>query len=167
MSKVNQLFYRGPSLEALHEEYAKQGRIDDQAFVMARQSARIEAPIERVWAVLSDVPAWPKTNPEIHNVQLDDGVIADGRFTWANGKSRIKSRFAVVDAERELTWTGVSSGAKAAHRNLVESTADGATRVISEESMAGPLLTLFYSSTKLEAGVERWLAALKRAAEDA
>jgi hypothetical protein len=94
-------------------------------------------------------------------------VIADGRFTWANGKSRIKSRFAVVDAERELTWTGVSSGAKAVHRNLVESTADGATRVISEESMAGPLLTLFYSSTKLEAGVERWLAALKRAAEDA
>ena len=64
-----------------------------------------------------------------------------------------------------LTWTGVSSGFKAVHRHLLEATGDGATRVRSEESMAGPLLVLFYGSAKLQAGIEAWLAGLKRAAE--
>jgi hypothetical protein len=59
----------------------------------------------------------------------------------------------------------VSSGAKAVHRHLLEATGDGATRVRSEESMAGPLLVLFYGSAKLQAGMESWLNGLKATAE--
>ena len=64
-----------------------------------------------------------------------------------------------------ITWTGVSSGAKAVHRHVPESTGDGATRVFSEQSMAGPLLVLFFDGAKLRADMEGWLAALKTAAE--
>ena len=46
-----------------------------------------------------------------------------------------------------------------------EATGDAATRVRCEESMAGPLLVLFYSSAKLQTGMEQWLTALKTAAE--
>jgi hypothetical protein len=42
---------------------------------------------------------------------------------------------------------------------------DAATRVRSEESMAGPLLVLFYNSAKLRTGMEQWLTALKTVAE--
>jgi hypothetical protein len=28
---MNQLLYRGPAIEALHQQYAKQGRIDERA----------------------------------------------------------------------------------------------------------------------------------------
>jgi hypothetical protein len=77
----------------------------------------------------------------------------------------MKSRFAVVDPGREITWTDVSSGAKAVHRHLLEATGDGATRVRSEESMAGPLLVLVYGSAKLQAGMESWLNGLKATAE--
>jgi len=92
-------------------------------------------------------------------------VKADARFTWTNGKARIKSTFAVVDAEREITWTGVSSGAKAIDRYVLEPIDEGTTRVYCEESMAGPLLVLFFDSAKLKAGMEEWLSALKTAAE--
>jgi len=92
-------------------------------------------------------------------------VTEDGRFTWTNGKTRIKSRFAVVDPGREITWTGVSSGFKVVHRHLLEATSDGGTRVRCEESMAGPLLVLFYSSAKMQADIKKWLTALKAAAE--
>ncbi len=56
-------------------------------------------------------------------------------------------------------------GAKAVHRHVLKLTEGGATRVFSEESMAGPLLVLFYNSAKLGADMEEWLSALKSAAE--
>jgi hypothetical protein len=59
----------------------------------------------------------------------------------------------------------MKSGSKAVHRHLLQATSDGSTRVRSEESIAGPLLVLFYSSAKLQAGIETWLNGLKAAAE--
>jgi uncharacterized protein YndB with AHSA1/START domain len=162
---MNQLLYRGPSIEVLHQRYAKRERIDSRAPVTAAHEVEIHAPVQRVWDLLADPMAWPSFAPEVHGVHLDGPVAVDTRFTWANGRSRMKSRFAVVEPGREITWTGVSSGFKAVHRHLLEATGDGATRVRSEESMAGPLLVLFYGSAKLQAGIEAWLAGLKRAAE--
>lgn len=163
---LNELFYGGPSIGVLHEEYAKRGRIDEKAPVKASYEVRIEAPVERVWELLSDVSGWGTWDPDIHDVHLDSVVTADAHFTWANGKARIKSTFAVVEAGREITWTGVSSGAKAVHRHELESSDDGATRLYMEESLAGPLLVLFFDSSKLKAGMEKWLISLKTAAEE-
>jgi len=162
---LNRLFYGGPSIEALHEVYAKKGRIDEEAPIKASREVRIEAPVERVWGLLSDPRGWGAWYPDIHDVRLDPGVEAGARFDWANGKAHMRSRFAVVEAGREITWTGVAYGAKAVHRHVLEPTEGGATRVFSEESMAGPLLVLFYTSAKLGAEMEEWLSALKSAAE--
>lgn len=41
------------------------------------------------------------------------------------------------------------------------------TRLVSEESMAGPLLPLFFGSAKMAGALEAWLAAIKAAAERA
>jgi uncharacterized protein YndB with AHSA1/START domain len=162
---MTQLLYRGPSIEVLHEQYAKREHIDPRAPVTAAYEVEIDAPVERVWGLLSDPRAWSSFAPEVHDVHLDGPVVADTRFTWTNGRSRMRSRFAVVDRDREITWTGVSSGFKAVHRHLLEATGPGSTRVRSEESMAGPLLSLFFGSAKLQAGMETWLDGLKAAAE--
>ena len=162
---MNQLLYRGPSIEELHQQYAKRERIDRRAPVTAACEVEIDAPVQRVWELLADPMAWPSFAPDVHDVHLDAPVAVDTRFTWVNGRSQMKSRFAVVDPGREITWTGVSSGSRAVHRHLLEATGDGATRVRSEESIAGPLLVLFYSSAKLQAGIEAWLNGLKTAAE--
>ena len=162
---LKRLFYGGPPIGVLHEEYAKKGRVDDEAPVKASYEVLIEAPVERVWGLLSDVTGWGNWYPDVYDVRLDSGVEADARFHWRKGKARIRSRFAVVDAEREIAWTGVSLGTKAVHRHVLESAGPGVTRVFSEESMAGPLLVLFFDGVKLRAGMEEWLAALKTAAE--
>jgi uncharacterized protein YndB with AHSA1/START domain len=162
---MTQLLYRGPSIDVLHEQYAKQERIDLRAPVTAAYEVEIDAPLQRVWDLLGNPLAWPSFAPEVHDVHLDGPVAADTRFTWSNGRARMRSRFAVVDRGREITWTGVSSGAKAVHRHLLEAAGDTTTRVRSEESMAGPLLVLLYSSAKLQAGLEQWLTGLKAAAE--
>jgi uncharacterized protein YndB with AHSA1/START domain len=162
---MTQLLYRGTAIEALHQQYAKQGRIDERAPVTTTYEVHIDAPVQRVWELLANPPGWPTFDPDIHDVHLDAPVAADTRFTWANGRARMRSRFAVVEPGREITWTGVSSGFKVVHRHLLNVTNDGATRVRCEESMAGPLLVLFYNSAKLQADLKTWLTALKTAAE--
>jgi hypothetical protein len=53
---LKQLFYRGPSIDVLHEEYAKKGRIDARAPVGAAREIRIEAPLGRVGSYWSMSP---------------------------------------------------------------------------------------------------------------
>lgn len=162
---MSQLLYRGPSLDVLHEQYAKRGRIDENAPIRASHAIRIDAPVARVWAELSNPAGWGRLDPDIHDVRLAGAVGTDVSFTWKNGSARIRSRFAVVDEGRELTWTGVSFGAKAVHRHMLEPAESGGTRLLCEESMAGPLITLVFSSAKLDAALEKWLTAIKAGSE--
>jgi len=161
----SRLLYRGPTLQALHEQYAKQGRIDERAPVSATSSVDIDAAPEQVWQVLSCVGDWPTVDLAISQVRLPAGVAVDAAFTWTNGGARIRSRFAVVEHCRELTWTGVSFGARAVHRHLLHRMDDGTTRLTSQESMAGPFLSLLYPRTKLAHGLAAWLSAIKTAVE--
>lgn len=159
------LFYSGPPLHVLHDDYAKKGRIDDKAPVLASATADIDAPVAEVWRLLSDVAAWPTWNSAIGKVTLDPAVAVDAAFHWKNGSSSIRSRFAVVTPERELTWTGVSTGIRAVHRNTLEQLPGGAVRVRSEESMAAPLVGALYPSRVLQRSLDQWLDLLKRTAE--
>ena len=159
------LLYRGPSLEVLHDEYARCRRIDPSAPIMAAHTVTIAAPVPLVWRVLAQPERWSEIDSAIHEVHLDGGVLEGARFTWRNGKTRLASRFAVVDHERELTWTGTALGAKVVHRHVLRPTPDGGTELFTEESMAGPSLVLFFGSTKLYRALERWTSAITVAAE--
>jgi hypothetical protein len=162
------LFYVGPSLQALHENYAKQHRIDDRAPLRARHDIVVDAPVAQVWRVLSNVKAWDKNlEPGVHDIHVDHGVVVDAPFTRTNKGARMKARFAVVDEQRELGWTGkVFGGGKAVHRYVLQPVSDRQTRVTVEESMAGPVLALaFFTSAKMDALITNCLATLKAASE--
>ncbi|MDX2701539.1 hypothetical protein PV350_01575 [Streptomyces sp. PA03-6a] len=69
--------------------------------------------------------------------------------------------------ERELSWTGLAMGwMKAVDRMRMAPSDDGRTVVTIEESLSGPLLTLFYDSARLRRGHEDVLRMLKAAAEE-
>ncbi len=162
---MTKLFSGGPPLRVLHEEYAKNGRVDQGAPVTATCEVDIRAPRERVWQLLASPLGWERLGSGIRTVSLDGPVAADTAFAWTNGRARMKSRFAVVSPGQELTWTGTSMGFKAVHRHLLSDAPGGGTHLRCEESMAGPLLTLFYSEAKLRSALAEWLTALKTAAE--
>ena len=98
-------------------------------------------------------------------MRLDSAVAVDARFSWAIGGTRIKSVFAVVEPGRELSWTGSALWTKAIDRHVLAPTEDGATHHYLEESLAGVLVPLLFSSAKLNAQHRRWLTAFKAAAE--
>jgi hypothetical protein len=103
---LKQLFYSGPSIDVLHKEYAKKGRIDARAPVGAAGEIRIEGARGKGLGAAGQRPRLGTWDRAVHDVHLDSTVAADARFTWVNGHARIRSRFAVVDPGRELTWTG-------------------------------------------------------------
>jgi hypothetical protein len=159
------LFYAGPSLETLHEEYAKKGLLDEDAPVRSSSSVVVDAPVGRVWTLLGDLRNWPAWRSDARVVELGE-MKPDAPFRWRIRGSAIRATFAVVEPERELSWTGVAMGrVKAIDRLLLSGTTEGRTRVTIEESMSGPLLTLFYSSGRLRKGHEDMLRMLKTAAE--
>jgi hypothetical protein len=163
-------FYVGPSLRTLHEDYAKRHRIDGRASLQERREIIVNAPAARVWRLLSDVADWgTNLEPGVHDIHVEQGVVVDAPFTRTNKGARMKARFAVVDKERELAWSGsVFGGAKAVHRYVLEPVSDRATRVTVEESMAGPVLALaFFTKAKMAALMENCLATLKAASEAA
>lgn len=81
-------------------------------------------------------------------------LIRLGLAQWNSGRHR-----EAADHFRE------APGARAVHRKLLIAEDETRTRLISEESMAGPFLTLFFSSAKLSAGLQRWVEAIKNAVE--
>jgi len=150
----------------LHEEYAKAHRIDDRAPLQGRRQIVIDAPLDRVWRTLTDVPAWDTNlEPGVKDIRLENGVTVDAEFARSNKGARMTARFAVVNSDGELAWTGQAFGAKVVHRFELTPGPDSTTEVVVEESMAGPLLALLFNTRKLTNLLEGSLHTLKSAAE--
>jgi hypothetical protein len=156
---MSKLFYVGPSLSTLHEGFAKRHRIDAGAPVTSSSDVVIERSPSTVWRVLVDLRGWSRWAPA--QVVAVNEVHPDATFTWRLNGVTIQSKFAVVDPERELTWTGRFFGYRAVDRQTLNDLGGGRTRVTLEESLAGPLLSLLYPAAKLKENHEKWLTSLK------
>jgi hypothetical protein len=164
---IKSLTYVGPSLAELHTDYAKQRRIDGRAPIAGREVVEVDAPVGVVWQVLSDVAAWATSlEPGVRDINLPEGVRVDASFTRVAGGARMRARFAVVDPERELAWTGSSFGLKAVHRFVLEPLSATSTLVVIEESMAGAPLAALFTTDRLCELLRRSLCTLKAAAEE-
>lgn len=162
---LRQMFYRGPSRQILHEGYAKRGRIDEQAPITTSSAVVIDASVDDIWNQLLNLPAWSAITPSIRDVQLDSAIEVDAYFMFRLHNIPIRARFAVVQPNFELTWTGVSLWFTSIDQHRVEPLPTGGTRLSIAESFAGVLAVPLMSRTRLKAQHEAWLRAFKQAME--
>ncbi len=162
---MSNIFYQGPSFEKLHDEYAKNGLIDDKAPVKSSSQIIIKAPTEMVWSIIYNIADWISFNSGFSNIRLRDGVQPDALFSFKLNKMPIKAKFAVVHPNSELSWTGKSLWTKAIDRITLTLKTDDETLVKIEESFSGMFISLFVSEEKLKAQHNRWLCAIKFKAE--
>ncbi|MFE3946193.1 SRPBCC family protein [Streptomyces sp. NPDC059118] len=166
-SLLSRAAYVGPSMQTLHTEYAKGGRIDDRAPVVAACEVTVDAPPDVIWQVLTDIPRWPVWVPGVREAELSgDSPAPDLAFRWVLNGMRIRSTLAVVTPGAEIAWTGRLAGSRGVHRFLLRPGPDGRTIVRSEESIGGALIGLYYSSAKLTTVLRGWLGALKNTVEE-
>ena len=147
---------------------AQHQAINTAAPLVARASISIQAPLARVWALLTGVDAWPRWNSEIGRAALQGPLAPGTAFRWKTGGAAIQSHLHTVEPMAAFGWTGKTFGMYAIHNWRLEQVGD-AVVVHVEESMEGLLARLFKKGFQknLEKGMAHWLQALKAAAEAA
>ena len=153
----------GPSNDVL-AGLGSRGEIQQDAPVKASSTIVIDAAPEQVWNILVNVAGWPRWLHDVSHVAVH-GVLGNGvSFAWNTGGTAIRSRVVLFVPDKTVAWTGQASFAKAVHVLTLSALDSGHTRVESMESMDGPMLSWFYSSSDLQSSEDRMLKDLKAAA---
>lgn len=141
-------------------------QLDPNAPVSHSASIDISAPVEKVWALMSDIARWPEWNKDITSAQLNGALQPGTTFTWKAGPGTITSRLEAVEPKQLISWSGKTMGIRAVHIWRLAAN-DQSTTVTTEESWSGlPTRVLKgYSRRTLEKAIDTGLALLKTAAE--
>lgn len=106
----------------------------------------IDAPPDRVWAVMRDVERWPEWTPTVTEVRrLEQGPLAVGSRCLIRQPKLLPARWVVTeldDARRRFTWLTTGPGMKLDARHWVEEVG-GRSRVTLSIEFSGMLAPLF------------------------
>jgi uncharacterized protein YndB with AHSA1/START domain len=140
--------------------------INIKAPMSARKEILIEAPIEKVWSIQTDIERWPEWQPDITSAKLQGNLTAGTVFRWKAKGLGITSMLHTVEPNHKIGWTGTSIGMGAIHNWAFEPQANG-TLVITEESLSGWFTRLmkFIDPRFLEKSLEASLRILKARVE--
>ena len=137
-----------------------------------RREIEIDAPPERVWAVVTDFAAYPDWNPFIRRIsgELRIGARLEVRIEPPGGRAMtFKPTVQAVEANRELRWLGrllVPGIFDGEHSHRIEPLEHGRSRFIESERFSGVLVGLFKRTLqKTETGFGQMNDALKVRAE--
>ncbi len=140
--------------------------INKNAPVFARKELLINAPIEKVWEIQSNIDAWPGWQPDITTAKLEADLKEGSTFRWKAQGLTIHSQLHTVEPNRRIGWTGTALGMDAIHNWTFEDRGE-TTLAITEESLSGWLTRLMklFDPHFLEKSLEATLQRLKDKAE--
>ncbi|MFF5174681.1 SRPBCC family protein [Micromonospora sp. NPDC000089] len=129
--------------------------------VYVRNELVVPLPAERVWARLVAAADWPTWYASASRVALPDGDDRLGPgtgFRWVTLGVRVTCVVDRWEPHRVLGWTGRAVGGRGHHRWLL-SPVPGGTRVVTEETQAGPLPSAgrWWLRAALLSRHQRWL----------
>lgn len=141
--------------------------INQKAPVKAEKKILIEAKIETVWKVLTNIDEWKNWNTEITQSHLNGELKVGQTFDWKIAGSKLHSTIHTFEPLEKLGWTGKVFGVFAIH-NWYLKEENGKTEVRVEESMEGFLTRLLPKmfQKSLEIGMQNWLEQMKKVCEE-
>jgi uncharacterized protein YndB with AHSA1/START domain len=140
--------------------------IDRSAPVLAHHEIDIDAPVERVWELQTDVASWPRWQKEIAEARIGGGFEPGASFDWTSyGFSVTSTVYELQDRSRVLGG-GTSGGITGVHEWIFTETPTG-VHVETTESFAGDPVQADVSAMQgmLNTSLVTWLGHLKTAAE--
>lgn len=126
----------------------------------------IDAPVDEVWSVLTDLDAYPDWNPFIVSAEGDVSVDSQLTNVMSNDGSTMTftPRVMVADEAEELRWIGrfgVPGIVDGEHYFLLDDLGDGRTRLTQGETFTGVLVPFAGGSLDVEDNFKDMNAALK------
>jgi uncharacterized membrane protein len=142
--------------------------IDRNAPVIAHHEIDIEAPLDTVWRLQTDVNGWPAWQTDITAARLDGPFEPGNSFTWTSyGFTVTSTIYAVAERSRTL-WGGAAGGIMGIHEWVYSQTPTG-VHVDTHESFSGEAVQADITGMQsaLDKSLTDWLRQLKAAAESA
>ena len=141
--------------------------IDGDAPVIVRHQIDINAPLQTVWRLQTDVNNWPAWQTDITAARLDGPFEPGNSFTWTSyGFTVTSTIYAVAERARTL-WGGAARGIMGTHEWAYTQTPAG-VHVATHESWSGQPVQA--DATGMQSALDKsltdWLGHLKAAAED-
>lgn len=140
--------------------------IDSTASLTAKKEMIINAPVERIWKIQSDINNWPKWQKDVSYARLQGRLAKGTVFKWKAMGMNITSELQEVNNNKEIGWSGKSIGMNAVHNWKFEKQGNK-TKVITEESLSGwfPRIIKLFKPDFLEKSLLKSLQTLKHQAE--
>jgi uncharacterized protein YndB with AHSA1/START domain len=141
--------------------------INKDAPVITRDEILIEAPIETIWEIQTNVADWPSWQPDVDGAQAEGQLEVGSVFRWQTAGLDITSTVEEIDPPRRIAWGGPAQGIVAVHVWTLEPQDDGVL-VRTAESWEGDPVTAQVETLQgaLDASLRAWLENLKRTAEE-
>lgn len=90
-------------------------RIDADAPVVSRHEIVVDAPLQVVWDLHTDIAAWPSWHSDVEGTQLRGPLAPGAVFRWQTAGLDITSTIAQVDAPHRIVWGGPANGITGVH----------------------------------------------------
>lgn len=141
--------------------------IDRNAAVVVRRDIRIDAPIERVWHLHTDIDGWTAWQSDIDSAAADVPLRPGVTFHWSTAGLQIASTVYAVDPPHRILWGGPAHGITGIHEWTFAADGD-ATVVHTAESWDGQQVRADADNLRaaLDASLASWLEHLRKAAEN-
>ncbi len=140
--------------------------IDRSAPVIAHHKVNIDAPLDTVWRLHTDVNAWPTWQTDITAARLAGRFEPGNSFDWTSFGFSVTSTIYDVARQTRVLWGGTASGITGVHEWMLKES-EGGVHVVTDESFAGEPVRANVAElqSQLDASLKSWLAHLKAAAE--
>ena len=89
--------------------------IDRSAPVIAHHKVRIDAPLDTVWRLHTDVNAWPTWQTDITAARLAGRFEPGNSFDWTSFGFSVTSTIYDVARQTRVLWGGTASGITGVH----------------------------------------------------
>ncbi|MER5966637.1 SRPBCC family protein [Streptomyces sp. NPDC002057] len=140
--------------------------IDITAPVIVRLSTAVDAPLETVWRLHTDIDGWAAWNADVEQAALNGPLAPGASFTWRTHGLDITSTVSELVPGERIVWGGPAAGITGIHVWTFERTGDRVT-VRTEESWSGAPVDAATEELgrALHQSLRSWLTALKSRAE--
>ncbi|MDD2795476.1 SRPBCC domain-containing protein [Acidocella sp.] len=144
---------------------AAQGKTDTSAPLQTTQQISINAPADKIWALLANPQAWPSWNSITPQTSAPSILQPGSLFSYNADGMSIHAAVREFIPSQALAWTGDVLNFHAIQTWTLTPQPGGVTLVSTSESVSGFLIGLFFSQARLESDDRTWLKNLKAAAE--
>lgn len=144
---------------------AAQGKTDPGAPLQTTQQIIINAPANKIWALLANPQAWPGWNSMIAQTSAPSTLQNGSLFSYDTDGMSIHAAVRRFIPSQALAWTGDVLNFHAIQTWTLTPRPGGATLVATSESVNGFMISFFFSRAQMERDDQSWLEKLKAAAE--